>query len=129
MQDYNNKPMLKIYFKPNCSTCQTALKLVKESTKEKIETVEYLVDVPTQKDIKEILKMLGIKAEQLVRKKESLFKENYEGKKFTNGQWIKILTEHPILIERPIVVLGDKAIIGRPLESIVDFLKQKKKKV
>ena len=121
--------MLKIYFKPNCYTCQTALKLVKENTKEEIETIEYLVDVPTQKDIKEILKMLGMKAEQLVRKKESLFKENYEGKKFTNGQWIKILTEHPILIERPIVVLGDKAIIGRPLESIVDFLKQKKKKV
>ena len=120
--------MLKIYFKPNCSTCQTALKLVKENTKEEIETIEYLVDVPTQKDIKEILEMLGIKAEQLVRKKESLYKENYSGKKITNSEWIKILVANPILIERPIVVLGDKAIIGRPPETIVDFLKPKKKK-
>ena len=56
--------MLKIYFKPNCSTCQTALKLARENTKEEIQTIEYLVDIPKQKDIKALLKMLGINAEQ-----------------------------------------------------------------
>ena len=116
--------MLKIYFKPNCATCQTAMKFVKENTKEKIETVEYLVEVPTQKDIKDILRMLGIKAEQLVRKKEPVYKELFEGKKISNNEWIKIFVKHPILIERPIVVLGDKAIIGRPPETIVEFLKK-----
>lgn len=120
--------MLKIYFKPNCSTCQTALKLARENTKEEIQTVEYLVEVPKQKDIKELLKLLGIKAEQLVRKKESLYKEHYEGKKISNSEWIKILVQHPILIERPIIINGDKAIIGRPAETIVDFIKKKNKK-
>ena len=115
--------MLKVYFKPNCATCQTALKLMKANTKEEIQTVEYLVATPSQKEIKEILKMLGMKAEQLVRKKEPLYKEKYEGKKISNSEWIKILNENPILIERPIVVKNGKAIIGRPVERIVCFIK------
>jgi arsenate reductase len=120
--------MLRVYFKPNCATCQTALKLMRDNTKEKFEKIEYLVDTPSEKEIKEIIKMLGIKAEQLVRKKEPLYKEKYEGKKISNSQWIKIMHDHPILIERPIVVSGDKAIIGRPVETIVEFLNPKKKK-
>jgi arsenate reductase len=115
--------MLKIYFKPNCATCQTGLKLLKGKTKEEIKTVEYLVEVPTQKEIKEILKMLGMKAEDLVRKKEQLYKEKFAEKKFTNKQWIKILHENPILIERPIVVKDGKALIGRPPEKILEILK------
>ncbi|MFN8165421.1 MAG: ArsC/Spx/MgsR family protein [Bacteroidia bacterium] len=114
--------MLKIYFKPNCSTCRNALNLIKENTDEDYELTEYLVEVPSQKEIKEILKMLGLKAEDLVRKKEHLYKEKYEGKKLTNAQWIKILHENPILIERPIVVKDGKAIIGRPIEKILDIL-------
>lgn len=78
-----------------------------------------------------MVRMLGIKPEQLVRKKEPLYKEQYEGKKITGAQWLKILHENPILIERPILVSGDRAIIGRPVETIVEFLKPssaKKKK-
>ena len=115
--------MLKVYFKINCATCQTALKLMRDNTKEKFEKIEYLVETPSQKEIKEILKMLGMKAEQLVRKKEPLYKEKYEGKKISNAEWIKILNQNPILIERPIVVKDGKAIIGRPIETIIDFIK------
>ena len=64
-----------------------------------------------------------MKAEQLVRKKEPLYKKKYEGKKISNAEWIKILNQNPILIERPIVVKDGKAIIGRPVETIVDFIK------
>ncbi len=117
-------PLLKVYFKANCATCQSALQLMRKNTKEKFVKTEYLVDVPTEDEIKEILKMLGIKAEDLVRKKESLYKEKYEGKKISEKQWIKILHQNPILIERPIVVLNDKAIIGRPIEKIVEFIKK-----
>ncbi len=117
--------MLKVYFKSNCATCQTALKLIRENPDEKFEKTEYLVNVPSENEIKEILKMLGIKAEQLVRKKEPLYKEKYEGKKISNAQWIKILHRNPILIERPIIVKEGKAIIGRPPETIVDFLNRK----
>jgi len=95
---------------------------MKQNTKEEIQTVEYLVDTPSEKEIKEILKMLGMKAEQLVRKKEPLYKEKYDGKKISNTEWIKILHKNPILIERPIVVKDGKAIIGRPVETILDIL-------
>src|ERR1051326_6558256 len=115
--------MLKVYFKPNCATCQTALSLLKKNTDEDLELIEYLVETPTQKEIKEILKMLGMKAEDLVRKKEHLYKEKYDGKKISNAEWIKILVKNPILIERPIVVKDGKALIGRPPEKILDILK------
>ncbi len=114
--------MLKVYFKPNCATCQTALKLIKQNSDEELDLVEYLVETPSAKEIKEILKMLGMKAEQLVRKKESLYKEKYDGKKISEAEWIKIMVKNPILIERPIVVKDGKAIIGRPIERILDIL-------
>jgi len=114
--------MLHVWFKPNCSTCRTTLALIKENTKEKIELFEYLVESPTQKQIKEILKMLGMKASDLVRKKESLYKEKYEGKKLTQAQWISVLAKNPVLIERPIIVKDGKAVIGRPPEKILQLL-------
>ena len=95
---------------------------MREHSKEKFQKIEYLVETPSEKEIKEILKMLGMKAEQLVRKKESLYKEKYEGKKISNAEWIKILSKNPILIDRPIVVKDGKAIIGRPPERILDIL-------
>ena len=100
---------------------------MRDNTKEKFVKTEYLVEVPTEAEIKEILTMLGMKAEDLVRKKEPLYKEKYEGKKISEKQWIKILHQNPILIERPIVVLNDKAIVGRPIERIVDFINPKAK--
>ena len=114
--------MLKVYFKPNCATCQTALGLLKKNTKEEFELIEYLVEVPSEKEIKEILKMLGMKAEQLVRKKEPIYKEKFEGKKISESEWIKILVKHPILIDRPIVVKDGKAIIGRPPDRILELI-------
>lgn len=85
--------------------------------------VEYLKTPPTQQEIKELLKMLGMKAEEIVREGEPLFKEKFADKKRTETQWIKALAENPILIERPIIVKGNKAIIGRPIERVQEFLK------
>jgi arsenate reductase (glutaredoxin) len=119
--------MIKIYYKPNCATCQTALSLVKHETEEELDLVEYLVATPDEKELRNIVKMLGITVEQLVRKKEPLYKEKYEGKEISDDEWLTILKENPILIERPIVVLGDKAIIGRPPETIIEFIKKESK--
>lgn len=113
--------MLRIYFKPTCSTCRTALSLIKEETDENIEIIEYLKKTPTQKEIREILKMLGLKAEELVRKKEDLYKAKYVNKKLTETQWIKVLVENPILIERPIIVKDGKAILGRPAVRVKEL--------
>jgi len=66
--------------------------------------------------------MLGLKAFDLVRQKEELFKTKYSSKKLNNAEWIKILSNHPELIERPIVVKDGKAIIGRPVERVLDIL-------
>ena len=68
--------MLKIWFKPTCSTCRTALASLKDEGAEDIEIYEYLKEKPSQKEIREILKMLGLKAFDLVRQKEELFKKN-----------------------------------------------------
>lgn len=114
--------MFRIYFKPNCSTCRTALSLIKENSDEDYELIEYLVEIPSEKEIRDILKMLGMKAEDLVRKKEKLYKEKFEGKKISNAEWIKILHKNPILIERPILVKDGRAIIGRPVQKILEIL-------
>lgn len=99
---------------------------MKEATNEKIETTEYLVEVPSVIQLKEILTLLGMKAEQLVRKKESLYKEKYAGRKISEESWLRILHKNPILIERPIIVKDNRAIIGRPVERIISFIKSKK---
>ncbi len=114
--------MLKVYFKSTCSTCKNALQLIKDNSDEEYELIEYMVEKPSQKELKDLLKMLGLKAIDLVRKKEQLYKTKYADKKLSNAQWIKILSENPILIERPVVVKDGKAIIGRPIERILDLL-------
>lgn len=110
-----------IYHKPNCIKSREAYDILKKQSKS-FTTIEYLKTPPTQKQLKELLQMLGIKAEELVRKKESLYKENYADKKLTEAQWIKVLAENPILIERPVVVRGNKAVIGRPIEKVIELL-------
>lgn len=82
----------------------------------------YLEKPPTKTALKKILKMLGLKPEQLLRKGEAIYKENYKGKELTDAEWIDAMIEHPKLIERPIVVSGDKAVIGRPPENVLDLI-------
>ena len=115
--------MLKIYFKNTCSTCRTALQLIRQHSDEKVEVVEYVEKAPTPAEIRGILRMLGIPAEQLVRKKEKLYKERYDGKKISDARWVEILSRNPVLIQRPIIVKGRLAIIGRPAETVIDFVK------
>jgi len=114
-------PELTVYHNTRCSKSRDVCAIL-EKKKIKPEIVEYLKTPPSQKQIKELLKKLGIKAEELVRKSEPVFKENFSDQKYTQAQWIRILSENPILIERPIIVKGDKAIIGRPPEKVLDFL-------
>lgn len=94
------------------------MELIEKRTKD-FSVIEYLKTPPSEKELKGILKKLGMKAEDIVRKKESLFKEKFQGKKFSDDQWVGILAKNPILIERPIIVKGNKAVIGRPTENIL----------
>ena len=114
---------LTIYHNARCSKSRDVCAIL-EKKKIRPEVIEYMKIPPSAKEIKALLKMLGIKAEALVRKKEPLFLERYEGKKLTESQWIKAMVENPVLIERPILVRNGKAIIGRPPEIVLDFLKK-----
>ena len=111
-----------LFYNPRCSTCRNALGILNEQGCE-VELIEYLKDAPTEKELKEVLKKLGLKPQDLLRKKEPLFKETYKDKKLTDARWIKVMTENPILIERPVAIYGNKAIIGRPAERVVEVLK------
>ena len=113
--------MITIYHNNRCTKSRCALELIQKETKD-FRVIEYLKTPPSEKELEDILKKLNMKAEEIARKKEPLFKEKFEGKKFTEEQWIKILAKNPILIERPIVVKGNKAVIGRPTEKILQIL-------
>lgn len=115
-------PEIKVYHNTRCSKSRSVCSILEEKNIT-AEVVEYLKTPPDQKEIKELLKMLGMKAQEIIRKGEPIYKENFADKKLTEAQWIKVLSENPILIERPIIVKGGKAIIGRPPEKVIDFLK------
>lgn len=114
--------MIKIYHNVRCSKSREACSIIADKGI-KAEVVEYLKTPPTQKEIKDLLGLLKLKAEEIVRKGEEIYKTKYKGKTFTEAQWIKILAENPILIERPIIVNGKKAVIGRPPEKVLEILK------
>ena len=109
--------MTTIYHNPRCTKSRQTLALLEKKDKN-LNVVEYLKDTPDEKDIKSLLSKLKINAEDLVRKSESIYKEKFKGKVLTEQQWISTLAKYPILIERPIVVRGNKAVIGRPPENI-----------
>ncbi|PVX52355.1 arsenate reductase [Balneicella halophila] len=106
-----------IYFNPRCSKCRVALQELEEN-KNGIKIIEYLKNPPTVEELKALLKKLGIKAEDLIRKTEAIYKEEFKGKELSEDEWIDAMVQHPKLIQRPIIVKGDKAVIGRTTESI-----------
>jgi len=112
---------MKIYHNPRCRKSRETLSLIEEKGVEP-EIVLYLDKPPTQKELKELLSLLKMKPTDLLRKGEKVFKEEYKGKELSDSEWIKVMTKHPKLIERPIVVKGKKAILGRPPENVLELL-------
>jgi arsenate reductase len=82
------------------------------------EVIQYLENNPSKEDLKDILKKLGCATADIVRKGEPIYLEKYEGRDLSESDWIQAMVDHPVLIERPIVVNGDKAVIGRPPSNI-----------
>jgi arsenate reductase (glutaredoxin) len=113
--------MVTIYHNNKCSKSRQTLQLLQERGQE-VEVVEYLTNTPSVEELKAVLVKLQIKPEQLLRKGEQVYKEQFAGKSHTDEEWIRIMVENPKLIERPIVVNGDKAAIGRPPESVLEIL-------
>jgi arsenate reductase len=114
--------MIKIYHNNSCSKSRAAFELLKDKNLE-FEIHEYLKNVPSKEELKEIIVLLNIKPFDLMRKNESLFKEKYNQMILTDEEWIDVMLENPILIERPIVIKNGQAAIGRPIENIINLLK------
>jgi arsenate reductase (glutaredoxin) len=112
---------LTIYHNPKCSKSRETLALIQERGITP-RVVEYLKAPPTAAELTAIVRMLGIRPAALVRKGEEVYKAKYAGKTLSDDQWIAAMIEDPILIERPIVVAGNLAAIGRPPESVLPLL-------
>ena len=113
--------MIKIYHNPRCTKSRQGLAIV-ENTGKDFEVVKYLDTIPSEKELKEIIQLLNIAPIDLVRKNEKIWKENYKGKELSDKEIILSMLQNPKLIERPIVINKNKAVIGRPSENILTII-------
>lgn len=111
-----------IYHNPRCSKSRQTLQLINEQGIEP-EIVEYLNTPPSAEELKQALELLGMGPRDLMRKGESAYREaGLDDDSLSDEQLIAAMLEHPILIERPIVLANGKARIGRPPESVLEIL-------
>lgn len=113
--------MITIYHNNSCTKSRIALAALTQSGEE-FEVVNYLEDVPSVEKLKEILKKLNIKPFDLVRVTENLYKEKFKDKNLTDEEWIVVMHENPVLIQRPILVKDDFAVIGRSEDALDEII-------
>ncbi|MGV7105169.1 arsenate reductase (glutaredoxin) [Flavobacterium sp. U410] len=113
--------MITIYHNPKCTKSREGLCEL-EDLKQDFTIRKYLDEPFTKQELQEVIQKLGIKPIELVRTKETIWKEQFKGKELTDKEIIEAMLENPKLIERPIVVNGNKAIIARPKERIQEIL-------
>lgn len=113
--------MIEIIHNPRCSKSRAALEFLKERGLD-VKEIRYL-DNPLNKDeLKNLLKKLAISPYKLVRKNEDIYKSEFQDKELTDEEWIEAMVKYPKLIERPIIINGDKAVVGRPLEKVEEVI-------
>ena len=112
---------MKIYHNNRCRKSREALDVLEKSGQE-FSIIKYLEDVPSVNELKDIIKLLNIKPIDLVRKNEAVWKENFKGKELTDNAIVKIMQENPKLIERPIVIKGKNAVVGRPIDNVTSLI-------
>lgn len=111
-----------IYHNPRCSKSRAALELIRSSGREPT-IIEYLKANPEFREIEELLEKLGVTPRDLMRKNEAIYKDaGLDDSALSRAALIQAMVDHPILIERPIVISNGKAIIGRPPEKVLDVL-------
>lgn len=113
--------MIVIYHNPRCRKSRETLEIL-ETKKADYKVIKYLDEPLSEEKLGKIIKILNIKPIELVRKNESIWKENFKNLDFTDEELIQVMAKYPKLIERPIVINGDKAVIGRPPKRILDII-------
>jgi arsenate reductase (glutaredoxin) len=109
--------MYKIYHNPRCKKSRAGLQYLQEKGVD-FEVVEYLKNPLSIVELTQLFAKLDRKPSEMVRKQEAIFKSNFKGKNFTEDEWIRIIAEHPKLLNRPIIERGNKAVWGDPVENI-----------
>jgi arsenate reductase (glutaredoxin) len=110
-----------LYHNPRCSKSRAALELL-EKHGIAPQVIDYLKTPPSAAELRSIVRMLGIPPEQLIRRGEDVFKTQYAGKQLSDDQWIEAMAANPILIERPIVIRDQRAVLGRPAENVAKLI-------
>lgn len=110
-----------IYHNPRCRKSRETLELIQDKNV-KPEIVEYLKNPLDKAELKDVLSKLDKNPEEIVRKNEAEFKDNYKGKNLSDEDYLEMMVKFPKLMERPIVVEGKRAIIGRPPENVLILL-------
>ena len=113
--------MIKIYHNPRCGKSRECLAFL-ETSNQQVEVIKYLENPLNYNELADIIKKLKIKPIELIRTKESIWIDNFKGKIVSDEEIIQSMVDYPILMERPIAVYGNKAVIARPLERIQEIL-------
>ena len=113
--------MLQILHNPRCGKSRVCLAFITESDVP-FEVIHYLENPLTVNQLKVLLKKLNVRPIELVREKEQLWIENYKGKAMTSAAILKTLSQYPILMQRPVIIDGDNAVIGREIDKIKYFI-------
>jgi len=113
--------MIQIYHNPRCGKSRNCLAFI-DQTNQDYEIIPYVTETPSFDELKSLLQKLDLQPIELVRTKEKIWIENYKGKTMHDDEIIQLMADHPILIERPIIVKDGKAIIGRDLDRVASFL-------
>ncbi|PIV17151.1 MAG: arsenate reductase (glutaredoxin) [Flavobacteriales bacterium CG03_land_8_20_14_0_80_35_15] len=113
--------MIKIYHNPRCSKSREGLQILTDLAFE-FETIDYFKNPLTKTELGKIVRLLGIKPVDLVRKNEAIWKEKFKLEVLTDEAILQAMADFPNLIERPIVINNGKAVIGRPPEMIKTIL-------
>lgn len=110
-----------VYHNPRCSKSRQALKLLEDRDVE-IEVIRYLEQPPSLSELLDIQKRLGLPATEMVRTNEAVYKERFKGADLTDYELLEVVASYPKLLQRPIVIRGNRGVIGRPPETIHELL-------
>ena len=113
--------MIQIYHNSRCSKSRDCLAFIENSKKE-FKIINYLINPPSFDELSVIIKKLQLEPLDLVRQKEKVWIENFKNQKLNAQEIIQAMVSNPILIERPIIIKENSAIIGRDLKKVTDFI-------
>ena len=123
IKTFNSTTMIKVLHNNTCSKSRAILEHLDENNVP-FEIIDFMETPLKELELKTLLKKLNTDVQGLIRKNDRIYQERYMGKNFSEDEWIKILVENPALIQRPILIKGSVAMVGRPIENVRFFIEQ-----